>query len=45
MVVGGYYLLKNLGLLKWIPGDVLGPVLLILFGLWLLVRRGRDWWH
>lgn len=45
VVVGGYYLLKNLGLLEWIPGDVLWPVLLILFGVWLLVRRGRNWWH
>ena len=43
LVIGVYYLLQNLGLLKNIPGDVLWPVLLILFGLYLLIRRGRGW--
>jgi hypothetical protein len=44
VVIGGYYLLQNLGLLNWLPGDVLWPILLILLGIVLLVRRG-DWWH
>src|SRR5207245_638472 len=39
-----YYLLRNLGLINWISGDVLWPLLLILLGVWLLVRRGRGWW-
>jgi hypothetical protein len=43
LVIGAYYLLLNLGLLKWLPGDVLWPVLLILFGVYLLIRRGRGW--
>jgi hypothetical protein len=42
-VVGAYYLLQNLGLLSWLRGDVLWPVLLILLGLYLLVRRNRGW--
>jgi hypothetical protein len=41
-VVGAYYLLQNLGLLKWLPGDVLWPLLLILLGAYLLVRRWRP---
>jgi hypothetical protein len=44
LVIGAYYLLQNLGLLNWLPGDVLWPLLLILLGLYLLVRRSRGWW-
>ena len=44
VVIGVYYLLANLGLLTWLKGDVLWPVLLILLGIALLVRRGRDGW-
>jgi len=44
LVIGAYYLLQNLGLLNWLPGDVLWPLLLILLGLYLLVRRNRGWW-
>jgi Domain of unknown function (DUF5668) len=44
LVIGAYYLLRNLGLINWISGDVLWPLLLILAGVWLLVRRGRGWW-
>jgi drug/metabolite transporter (DMT)-like permease len=43
LVIGLYYLLQNLGLLKALPGDVLWPLLLILFGVYLLLRRGRGW--
>jgi hypothetical protein len=43
-LIGAYYLLHNLGLLGWLSSDVLWPSLLILFGLYLLIRRGRGWW-
>jgi len=43
LLIGAYYLLQNLGLLKWLPGDVLWPSLIILFGIYLLIRRGRGW--
>jgi hypothetical protein len=43
LVVGAYYLLRNLGLINWISGDVLWPSLLILLGIYLLIRRGRGW--
>jgi hypothetical protein len=44
IVLGGYLLLSNLGLLGWLRGDILWPVLLILFGVALIVGRGR-WWR
>ena len=43
VLIGGYYLLYNLGLLGWLQSDVLWPVLLIVFGVFLLLRRGRGW--
>jgi hypothetical protein len=42
ILIGAYYLLQNLGLLGWLRGDVLWPTLLILFGLFMLLRR-RNW--
>jgi hypothetical protein len=46
VLIGVYYLLQNLGMLKGLKGDVLWPTLLILLGVLLLVRRGRDgWWR
>jgi hypothetical protein len=45
VVIGAYYLLQNLGLLSWLRGDVLWPSLVILLGVLLLLRRGRDWWR
>jgi hypothetical protein len=44
LVIGAYYLLKNLGFISWINSDVLWPLLLILLGVGLLLRRGRGWW-
>jgi cell wall-active antibiotic response 4TMS protein YvqF len=44
IVLGVYFLLSNLGLLWWLRGDVVWPVLLILFGIALIVGRGR-WWR
>ncbi len=41
LVIGVFYLLQNLGLLTRIPGDVLWPLLLILLGAYLLLRRSR----
>jgi hypothetical protein len=43
IVIGGYYLLQNLGLLSWVRGDMLWPVLLILLGVLMLIGRGRYW--
>ena len=45
VVVGVYSLLSNLGLLGWLRGDILWPILLILLGVALLVSRGRGWWR
>jgi hypothetical protein len=39
ILVGGYYLLKNLGLLEWVRGDVIWPLLVIALGIWLIVAR------
>jgi hypothetical protein len=39
VVVGGYALLKNLGLLPWLRGDILWPLLIIAVGLWLIIGR------
>ena len=44
VLIGGYYLLQNLGWLGFLNGhDVLWPILLILLGLLMLLRRGRTW--
>jgi hypothetical protein len=43
VLIGAYYLLQNLGYLKWITGDVLWPSLVILVGVWLLVRNRQRW--
>ena len=43
VVLGLYFLLSNLGLLWWLRGDVFWPIVLILFGVFLIARRGR-WW-
>lgn len=41
VVLGIYFLLSNLGLLWWLRGDVFWPIVLILFGVFLIARRGR----
>src|SRR3974390_267208 len=43
IVVGGYYLLVNLGLMTWVRGDLVWPLLLIVLGLLVLVGRFRPW--
>ena len=39
IVVGGYFLLLNLGLLDWLRADIFWPLVLIAIGVWLIVRR------
>ncbi len=41
VVLGMYFLLRNLDLLKWLHADIVWPVLLIILGVWLIVRRAR----
>ena len=41
VLIGAYYLLTNLGLLK-LKSDVLWPALLILFGVVMLLRRATS---
>lgn len=43
VLAGIYFLLSNLNLLNWVRGDVFWPIVVILFGVFLIVRRGR-WW-
>ena len=43
-MLGVYFLLQNLGLMTWLRGDVFWPLVLILFGIYLIARRGR-WWR
>lgn len=42
VVAGIYFLLRNVGLLDWLHGDIVWPVLLIVLGGWLIVRRART---
>jgi cell wall-active antibiotic response 4TMS protein YvqF len=41
ILVGIYFLLRNVGLLDWLRGDIVWPILLIALGAWLIVRRAR----
>jgi hypothetical protein len=41
ILLGIYFLLRNLGLIDWLNGNVVWPVILILLGLWLILRRAR----
>jgi len=40
VVVGAYFLLRNLGLLDWLHSDIFWPLVLIVLGTWLIFRRG-----
>jgi len=42
VLIGVYYLLKNVGLLGFLHEDILWPVLLIAFGIFLIVRRSAN---
>jgi hypothetical protein len=39
IVLGVYFLLRNLGLIEWLNGNILWPVLLIILGAWLIIRQ------
>jgi hypothetical protein len=41
VVLGVYFLLRNLGLLDWLQGDIVWPLILIFAGVWLILRRAR----
>jgi hypothetical protein len=41
IVVGVFFLLRNVGLLDWLRGDIFWPIVLIGLGVWLIVRRTR----
>jgi hypothetical protein len=43
VLIGVYYLLANLGLLRWLHGDILWPILIIIVGVSMLLRRSRGW--
>jgi len=42
ILIGAWSLLQNLGLLRWLRGDILWPSLLIVLGVVILVGRGRG---
>jgi hypothetical protein len=42
ILLGIYFLLRNVHLLDQLHADIVWPVLLILFGGWLIVRRART---
>ncbi|HET7337913.1 MAG TPA: DUF5668 domain-containing protein [Candidatus Dormibacteraeota bacterium] len=42
ILVGVYYLLVNLGLMSWVRGDLVWPVLLIVLGGLFLISRLRP---
>ncbi len=39
IIAGGYFLLRNVGLLDWLRGDIFWPLVLIAIGVWLILRR------
>ena len=48
VIIGVFFLLKNLGFLAGISADIFWPIVLILIGVWCMVRRGHHrcmWCH
>lgn len=41
VVIGLFILLRNLNLLNWLNGGYIWPLVLIVLGVWLIVRRTR----
>jgi hypothetical protein len=39
VLVGGYSLLRSLGLLDWVRADVFWPLVVIALGAWLIIQR------
>ena len=42
VLLGVYFLLRNIGLLDWLHGDIVWPLILIFAGAWLILRRART---
>jgi hypothetical protein len=42
ILVGGYALLRSLGLLQWVRADVFWPLLVIALGVWLIIQRAMP---
>ena len=40
IVVGAYFLLRNLHWLDWLRSDIFWPLVVIAIGVWLIFRRG-----
>jgi hypothetical protein len=43
ILVGAYYLLVNLGLMTWVRGDLVWPLLLVVLGVLVLLSRFQRW--
>jgi hypothetical protein len=39
VLVGGYSLLRSLGLLNWVRSDIFWPLVIIVLGAWLIIQR------
>ena len=39
VLVGGYSLLRSLGLLNWVRSDIFWPLVVIALGAWLIIQR------
>jgi hypothetical protein len=42
ILVGGYALLRSLGLLQWVRADLFWPLLVIALGVWLIIQRAMP---
>jgi hypothetical protein len=42
VLVGGYALLRSLGLLQWIRADIFWPLLVIALGIWIIIERAMP---
>jgi EamA domain-containing membrane protein RarD len=41
VLIGVFFLLRNLNLLDWLDGKYIWPIVLIVLGAWLILRRIR----
>ncbi len=41
ILIGIFFLLENLNLIRWFNEDLLWPIIIILVGAWLLIKRWR----
>ena len=42
IVVGVYFLLRNVGLIDWLTPEIVASLLIIALGVWLIIRRTRT---